>query len=192
MYDIKWIRENLPVFERGLVRRGMPDEPRKELLDKILALDEQRRKAIAQFEQAQARHKAASKEIGEAKRNKDEARANTLMAEVAELKSSIPELESAKKKAEEELNGPNGLLAQMPNTPFEEPEVPTGKDEKSNRVEHTFGAKRHYAFKPKQHFELGEALGQMDFDLAAKLSGARFVVLQKGLARMAIPRSVRR
>ena len=70
----------------------------------------------------------------------------------------------------------------MPNTPLAE--VPTGKDESDNVERHTFGAKRDYAFTPKQHFELGEALGMMDFELAAKLSGARFVVLQKGLARM--------
>ena len=80
------------------------------------------------------------------------------------------------------MNGPSGILATLPNTPLAE--VPDGKDESDNVERHTFGAKRDYAFTPKQHFELGEALGQMDFELAAKLSGARFVVLQKGLARM--------
>jgi seryl-tRNA synthetase len=184
MYDIKWIRENLAVFERGLVRRGTPDDVRKDLLARILALDEARRTAITNFEQAQARRNAASKEIGEAKKVKDEARAARLMAEVAELKTSLAELEAQAKKADDDLNGPGGLLATMPNTPLEEPEVPTGADEAANRFEHAFGAKRDYAFKPKQHFELGEALGQMDFELAAKLSGARFVVLQKGLARL--------
>jgi len=184
MYDIKWIREHLETFDRGLIRRGMPDGPRKELLGRILALDEARRAAITQFEQAQARRNAASKEIGEAKKAKDEARASALMAEVAELKTTLPELEKEAKRLDEELNGPSGLLATLPNTPLEDPEVPTGADEHANVEHHQFGAKHDYAFKPKQHFELGEALGQMDFELAAKLSGARFVVLQKGLARM--------
>jgi len=182
MYDIKWIRENLPVFEGGLIRRGMPDGPRKDLLDRILKLDEDRRRAITASEQAQARRNAASKEIGEAKKAKDEARASALMAEVGELKTRLAELEATAKKFDDELNGPGGLLATMPNTPLDE--VPTGKDEHDNVEHHVSGAKREYGFKPKQHFELGEALGQMDFELAAKLSGARFVVLQKGLARM--------
>ena len=182
MYDIKWIRENLPVFEGGLARRGMPQPELKALIDRILKLDEDRRAAITAFEQAQARRNAASKEIGEAKKAKDEARADALMAEVGELKTRLAELESKAKTLDDELNGPGGLLATMPNTPLDE--VPTGKDEHDNVEHHVSGAKRDYAFKPKQHFELGEALGQMDFELAAKLSGARFVVLQKGLARM--------
>jgi seryl-tRNA synthetase len=184
MYDIKWIREHPDAFDRGLIRRGMPDAERKVLIDKIMGLDEARRSAITKFEQAQARRNAASKEIGEAKKAKDEVRAGKLMAEVAELKDSIAELEADAKKFDEQLNGPRGILATVPNTPLEEPDVPTGTDASANRFEHDFGAKRNYAFKPKQHFELGEALGQMDFELAAKLSGARFVVLQKGLARL--------
>jgi seryl-tRNA synthetase len=182
MYDIKWIRENLDVFAEGLTRRGTPDEVRKSLIEEILGLDEARRAAITEFEQAQARRNAASKEIGEAKRAKDEARAATLMAEVAELKTGIPQLEAKAKELEEKLNGPSGILATMPNTPLAE--VPTGKDEHDNVEYRRHGEKRNYAFKPKQHFELGEALGMMDFELAAKLSGSRFVVLQKGLARM--------
>ena len=134
------------------------------------------------FEQAQARRNAISKEIGEAKKAKDEARANKVMAEVAELKNIIPQLEADAKKFEEQLSGPGGILAAIPNLPADD--VPDGTDEHGNVERHQHGAKRNYAFTPKQHFELGEALGQMDFELAAKLSGARFVVLQKGLARM--------
>jgi seryl-tRNA synthetase len=182
MYDIKWIRENLDTFADGLTRRGTPDDVRQQLIDEILSLDEERRAAILTFEQAQARRNAASKEIGEAKKAKDEARAAALMAEVNELKTNLSDLEAKAKELEEKLNGPSGILATMPNTPLAE--VPTGKDEHDNVEHHTFGAKRTYAFTPKQHFELGEALGMMDFELAAKLSGARFVVLQKGLARM--------
>src|SRR5260221_998954 len=182
MYDIKWIREHLQAFDTGLIRRGMQDAERKVLIDKILALDEARRTAITKFEQTQARRNAASKEIGDAKKAKDEAKARKLMAEVAELKDSIGSLEADSKKLDEELNGPSGLLATIPNMPLDD--VPDGADASGNVERHVFGKKRAYAFKPKQHFELGEALGQMDFELAAKLSGARFVVLQKGLARL--------
>jgi seryl-tRNA synthetase len=174
MYDIKWIREHPEAFDRGLARRGLTP-----LSAKLIALDEQRRAAITKSEQAQARRNAASKEIGQAKAKKDEATASRLMAEVAELKTTMPALDEEQKKLGAELEKE---LAQIPNLPLDE--VPDGKDEHGNVEHHQFGAKRNYAFKPKQHFELGEALGMMDFELAAKLSGARFVVLQKGLARM--------
>src|SRR5579875_1905480 len=85
-------------------------------------------------------------------------------------------------RLDEELNGPGGLLATIPNIPADD--VPTGSDASGNVERHAFGRKRAYAFTPRQHFELGEALGMMDFDLAARLSGARFVVLKQGLARM--------
>ncbi|HEX3710908.1 MAG TPA: serine--tRNA ligase, partial [Pseudolabrys sp.] len=129
--------------------------------------------------QAQARRNAASKEIGQAKAKKDEATAAKLMAEVAELKTTVPAMEAQEKEASAALEKE---LAQIPNLPADD--VPDGKDEHGNVERHTFGKKRDYAFKPRQHFELGEALGMMDFELAAKLSGARFVVLQKGLARL--------
>ena len=174
MHDIRFIRENPAAFDRGLARRGL--EPQAE---RLIALDEKRRTAIQAAEAAQARRNAASKEIGEAKKAKDEERAKGLLAEVAELKESIPAMEAAEKKATEELNA---ALAEIPNLPLDE--VPDGKDSNDNVEHHRFGAKRDYAFTPKQHFELGEALGQMDFETAAKLSGARFVVLKKGLARL--------
>ncbi|HEV2627299.1 MAG TPA: serine--tRNA ligase [Pseudolabrys sp.] len=174
MYDIKSIRENPQAFDAGLKRRGLAP-----LSATLLALDEKRRAAITAFEQAQARRNAASKEIGEAKKAKDEARASGLMAEVGELKTTLPALEQEQKTLAEALDKE---LAQIPNTPL--PDVPDGADEHGNVEHHTSGTKRDYTFKPKQHFELGEALGQMDFELAAKLSGARFVVLQKGLARL--------
>ena len=101
------------------------------------------------------------------------------MAEVAALKDLIPQMEAAEKAASKVLDD---ALAQIPNLPLDE--VPDGKDEKNNVEHHHFGAKRNYAFAPKQHFELGEALGQMDFEAATKLSGARFVILKKGLARL--------
>jgi seryl-tRNA synthetase len=144
-----------------------------------VALDEKRRAAITKFEQAQARRNAASKDIGDAKKAKDEAKASRLMAEVAELKTSLPAMEEQQTTLAAELDKE---LAQIPNTPLDD--VPDGADAGGNVEHHVVGKKRDYAFKPRQHFELGEALGMMDFELAAKLSGARFVVLQKGLARM--------
>jgi seryl-tRNA synthetase len=145
----------------------------------LLAIDEKRRAAILASEQAQARRNAASKEIGEAKKANDEARAGKLMAEVAELKTKMPELEVAAKMADEELARE---LSAIPNLPL--PEVPDGTDEHGNVQHHVFGKARNYGFAPKPHDDLGGALGYMDFEAAARLSGARFVVLKKGLARL--------
>ena len=181
MYDIKAIRENPAAFDAGMARRPnlKADEKARFSSRSLLALDEKRRAAITASEQAQARRNAASKEIGEAKKAKDEARASALMAEVNELKTTMPALEEEQKKLAAELDA---VLAQIPNTPLAE--VPDGTDEHGNVEYRQSGKKRDYAFKPKQHFEIGEALGQMDFEVAAKLSGARFVVLQRGLARL--------
>ena len=174
MHDIRWIRDNPDAFDAALKRRGL--EP---LSKPLIALDEKRRTAILASEQAQARRNAASKEIGDAKKNKDNARADALMAEVGELKTRLPELEAAVKQVEEELKKE---LAQIPNLPLAE--VPIGADEHGNVEHHHYGAKRNYAFKPKEHVELGEGLKFMDFETAAKMSGSRFVVLKKGLARL--------
>jgi seryl-tRNA synthetase len=174
MHDIRSIRDNPDAFDRALARRGLPPQAAR-----LIALDEKRRAKILELETAQARRNAASKEIGEAKKKKDEEKAKGLLIEVAALKESIPAMEADEKKASKELED---ALAEIPNLPLDE--VPDGKDEKDNIEHHHFGAKHEYAFAPKQHFELGEALGQMDFEAAAKLSGARFVVLKKGLARL--------
>jgi seryl-tRNA synthetase len=174
MHDIKWIRENPGAFDAGLKRRGLAP-----MSASLLAIDEKRRAAILKSEQAQARRNAVSKEIGEAKKARDDARASALMAEVADLKTTMPELEAAAKVVDEELTKE---LAAIPNLALEE--VPDGADEHGNVQHHVFGAVRNYAFKPKPHDDLGVALGFMDFEAAAKLSGARFVVLKKGLARL--------
>jgi len=181
MYDIKAIRENPQAFDAGMARRpNLKDDEKARFSSRsLLALDEKRRAAITAFEQAQARRNAASKEIGEAKKAKDDARASALMAEVNELKTTMPALEAEQNRLAAELDA---VLAQIPNTPAAD--VPDGTDEHGNVEYRRAGEKRAFAFKPKQHFELGEALGQMDFELAAKLSGARFVVLQRGLARL--------
>lgn len=174
MHDIKSIRDNPQAFDAALARRGL-----QPLSASLLAIDEKRRAAILASEQAQARRNAASKEIGDAKKAKDEARAAKLMAEVAELKTSMPDLEAAAKAADEELAKE---LSAIPNLPLAE--VPEGRDEHGNVQRHVFGNRRNYAFKPKPHDDLGGALGDMDFETAAKLSGARFVVLKRGLARL--------
>jgi seryl-tRNA synthetase len=174
MHDIKSIRDNPQAFDAALKRRGL--EP---MSASLLDIDEKRRAAILASEQAQARRNSASKEIGDAKKAKDDARAARLMAEVAELKTTMPQLEAAAKSADEELSAE---LAAIPNLPLDD--VPEGVDEHGNVQRHVFGKIRNYAFNPKPHDDLGGALGYMDFEAAAKLSGARFVVLKKGLARL--------
>jgi seryl-tRNA synthetase len=174
MHDIKWIREHPQDFDRALARRGLPPET-----SRLIALDEQRRAAIQAAEAAQARRNLASKQIGAAKKSNEEATAEALLAEIGRLKTEIPVLEAAEKKAARSLDD---ALAQLPNMPLDD--VPDGTDASDNVEHHHFGARGTFEFTPKQHFEIGEALGLMDFQAAAKLSGARFVVLRGGLARL--------
>jgi seryl-tRNA synthetase len=173
MLDIKWIRENPEALDRALAnRRAEPQSAR------LIALDEARRAAIVRLEEAQARRNAASKDIGKAKAAKDEATASKLMAEVATLKDTMGEFEAQSKAAEKALDD---ALAIIPNVPL--PDVPVGADEHGNVEYRRFGKPPTIA-SPKEHYELGEALGGMDFEAAAKLSGSRFVVLKKGIARL--------
>jgi seryl-tRNA synthetase len=174
MHDIKAIRQNPTGFDQALGKRGLSPKA----VD-LIGIDERRRHLILASEQMQARRNAASKEIGDAKKAKDEARANKLMAEVAELKAKMPELEAAAKAADEELTRE---LSAIPNLPLDE--VPDGTDEHGNVQHHVFGKAREYGFAPKPHDDLGTGLGYMDFETAAKLSGSRFVILKKGLARL--------
>jgi seryl-tRNA synthetase len=173
MFDPRWVREHAEEFDRGLARRGLPPESKK-----IIALDEKRRAVIAELQGLQERRNAASKEIGEAKKAKDEKRASSLMSEVAKIKDDFPRLEAEQAAVEKELND---ALAQIPNLPATD--VPDGKDPAANKERHSHG-KKPALNSSKQHFDLGEALGLMDFELAAKLSGSRFVVLKGALARM--------
>jgi seryl-tRNA synthetase len=175
--DIKWIRENPDAFLKGLNDRGF-DDP-KGTLTRILSLDEERRATIQKLQDAQARRNAASKEIGQAMAAKDGKRADALKEEVAQLKTVIQESEAAEREVEKQFGD---LLAGIPNTPA--PDVPVGPDADSNKVIREVGKPKKFSFQPKQHFELGEVLGLMDFETAAKLSGARFVVLKGALARL--------
>jgi len=174
MHDIKAIRDNPQAFDLALGRRGIA--PVSEFLT---SLDDRRRAAILACEQAQARRNALSREIGDAKRKKDEAAAATLMAEVGALKSAMPELEAAVHAIEQELSRSLAALANLPLA-----EVPDGVDERDNIVRHVWGAARAFSFAPRAHFDLGEALEMMDFEAAARMSGARFVVLKRHLARL--------
>jgi len=173
MLDIRWIRENPTLLDAALAKRGA--EP---LSAKLIGLDETRRATILKLEEAQARRNAASKEIGKAKGAKDEATAQRLMAEVAGLKDTMAALEADQKAAEKALED---ALAFVPNVPLDD--VPVGADEHAN-VRYREWGKAPAIQSPKEHYELGEALKQMDFEAAAKLSGSRFTVLKKGLARL--------
>jgi seryl-tRNA synthetase len=174
MHDIRWIRDNPAAFDQGLAARGLGPEA-----ERLVALDEKRRVLIAELQGLQEQRNAASKAIGQAKAAKDEARAQALMAEVAEIKERMPEAEAAAKALDQELQD---ALAAIPNIPAGD--VPEGPDETANVEVRKVGSPRKFDFEPKQHFEIGEALGLMDFETAAKLSGARFVVLKGALARL--------
>ncbi len=174
MYDIKWIRENAEVFDRGQQRRGLGP-----LAEKLLALDDTRRAAIAKSQAAQERRNAASKEIGTAMKAGDASLAKALKIEVGDLKTALPEYEAEEREAIKELDE---ALAKEPNTPLDV--VPDGRDENGNVELRRVGEPLHWNFEPKEHFEIGEALGLMDFETATKISGARFVVLKGALARL--------
>jgi seryl-tRNA synthetase len=180
MHDIKWIRENSAEFDRRLNRRNLDDESRRRFsAANILSIDDRRRAIIRVNENALARRKVAAKENEIARKNKDEVAIKRLTDEALEIKTTIATTEKEAKDAANELND---LLSEIPNLPLDE--VPNGVDEHSNAQRHVFGKAREYGFAPKPHFELGSALGSMDFETAVKLSGSRFVVLKKGLARM--------
>ena len=174
MYDIRWIRDNAAEFDAGLKNRGA--EP---LSSVLIAIDDRRRHAITRAQEAQEKRNALSKEIGQAMAAKDQARAEALKSEVSALKDVLSATEADEKAVVQELE--TALLA-IPNTPLSD--VPVGADEHGNQLLHQWGTPRSYAFTPKQHFELGEQLGLMDFETASLMSGARFVINKGPLARL--------
>ena len=178
MHDIRTIRDNPAAFDAGLKRRGLADQ--YSAAD-IVQLDEEKRRVSTRAQEAQARRNTASKDIGVAKKAKDEVRSAMLMAEVANLKHQLAADEAESARLDKELQD---LLAIIPNLPL--PEVPDGADENGNVEVRRWGEQTKFPFtnKPKQHFEIGEALGMMDFEAAAKISGARFVFLKGALARL--------
>jgi seryl-tRNA synthetase len=176
MHDIRAIRDNPEAFDHGLQRRGL--SPRAE---ELITLDEKRRAAILALQSAQERRNAVSKQIGVAMARKDSVAADDFRAEVAGLKATMPELEAAEREAGAALDVE---LAAIPNLPLAD--TPDGKDESDNVEIRRHGSVPDFpeGFEPEEHFQIGERLGLMDFDAAAKMSGARFVVLKAGLARL--------
>ena len=171
MHDINAIRKDPDAFDAGLAKRGVSS-----CAADILVLDDKRRAAIAEAQDLQTRRNEASKKIGQAKGQGDDAEAQRLMDEVAGLKDDLQKAEEAERMANAELTE---ALAAIPNLPLEG--VPVGDDEEANVEVRSFGTLRQGK---AEHFEIGEALGMMDFETAAALSGSRFVVLRDALARL--------
>lgn len=178
MHDIKAIRDDSMGFVRALARRGGGDA--QTVADRLLAADRDLRDLLMTLQNQQARRNEASRLIGQAKAKKDEAGAQSLLAEVAGLKEAIQQGEARQRELEAGLRD---LLAVIPNLPADD--VPDGADESANVpvAARGFGTPPKIA-NPRQHFEIGEGLGQMDFERAAKVSGARFVYLKADLARL--------
>ncbi|MFC5068282.1 serine--tRNA ligase [Flaviflagellibacter deserti] len=180
MHDIRWVRDNADAFQERLIARGIAADEAEATLKALVEKDEERRKTIVLVQEWQETRNRLSKEIGQAKAAKDETRAAALMEEVSRLKSDITTAgEQTEKKLTDQLNE---MVASIPNLPLMD--VPVGADEHDNVEYRRFGEAPSLGFTAKQHFDIGEAQGGMDFESASKLSGARFVVLKKGIARL--------
>jgi seryl-tRNA synthetase len=176
--DLKLIRDNPEILKDALLARGQSDAQVETLLESLRELDAKRRQQVTTLQEAQTKRNTISKQVGKAKAEKREDDAQALMAEIGTLKDMIAEAEGTEKALTAELED---TLAGIPNLPAED--VPVGGEE-ANRELRRWGDLPKFDFTPKQHFELGEALGLMDFEAAAKLSGSRFVVLKGALARL--------
>ncbi|TVR99386.1 MAG: serine--tRNA ligase [Rhodospirillales bacterium] len=172
MFDIRWVRENPEAFDAGLRRRGLTAASTA-----LTALDQGRREALAEAQRIQAERNRVAKEIGARKRAGRDAA--DLLAAVAASKDAEAAAESRAAQAEHDLEQ---ALAVIPNLPAVD--VPDGPDETANIEVRRWGEAPQFAFQPREHFDIGEGLGLMDFAAAAKLSGARFVVLKGALARL--------
>jgi seryl-tRNA synthetase len=172
MHDLKFIRETPKAFDAGLLRRGLSPQS-----GKVLELDAERRKVQTDLQDMLQRRNEASRAVGEKKKKGDDA--DALVAEVQGLKEKIAAAEGTERAIGTRLDE---ILADLPNLPA--PDVPDGEDEYDNEEIRRHGEPVRPAFQAKEHFDLGEDLGLMSFDLAAKMSGARFVVLRGALARL--------
>jgi seryl-tRNA synthetase len=179
MLDIKWIREKPQALIDALVKRQWSEEEARSTVDDVILKDETRRAHLGELQVKQERRNTASKEIGNAMRNKDMALAETLKEEVNGIKAFLAEAEETERKNDKALED---ALAVLPNVPLDD--VPIGADEHGNVELRKVGAVRPRPNWAKEHFEIGEALGLMDFERAAKLSGARFTILKGQLARL--------
>ena len=173
MHDLRFIRENPGDFDAALSKRGV--EPASAGL---LALDEERREVTTRLQAAQGRRNEASKAIGQAMGRGDKDEAEALKSEVAQIKADMPVLEDRDRTLGDELRS---ALAGLPNTPAED--VPEGADESDNVEITSWGTPRDFAFAPKEHADLGPPLG-LEFETAAKMSGARFTFLRGDMARL--------
>ena len=173
MLDISIIRDNPEKFDKALASRGA-----EAMSKQLLTLDEARRVAVSQAQELQTKRNETSKQIGQAKAAKDEGLATKLMDEVATMKEQLQIAEESEREASQALEN---ALAAVPNTPLEG--IPVGVDEDANVEIRKVGAPTQIE-NPKQHFDIGEELGQMDSETAAKMSGSRFVILQGQLARL--------
>jgi seryl-tRNA synthetase len=174
MHDIKAIRDNPEAFDRGLARRGLAP-----MSLELIGIDAERRDHLQKLQDAQARRNTVSKEVGDAMKAGDKARAEQLKAEVASLKDFIASGEETERQIDARLTA---ALAAIPNIPFDD--VPDGKDETGNVEMRRWGEKPEFAFEPRQHFDIGEYLGLLDFESATKIAGARFAVMRGQLARL--------
>lgn len=179
MLDIKWIRENPKVLADALVKRGQSPDVALATVDDLILRDEARRAHLGKLQEMQERRNAASREIGNAMRDKDMVLAEKLKAEVTEIKGFLQGAEADERRLDKDLDD---ALAVIPNIPLGD--VPVGRDEQDNVLLRKVGkvpARPNWA---REHFEIGEALGLMDFERAARLSGSRFTVLKGQLARL--------
>jgi seryl-tRNA synthetase len=172
MHDIRFIRDNPEQFDAALARRGL--DP---VAGAILEIDSKRRGLQARLQEMQSRRNQASKEIGALKSQGGDA--DALIAEVNDIKQQMPEIEAEENTLAAQLDG---RLMELPN--LLDDAVPAGDDEDDNELVRTHGSIPGFSFIPRDHVEIGEGLGQMDFALGAKVSGARFVVLRHQLARL--------
>lgn len=172
MLDTKWIRENPEVFDNALKNRGLAPASAE-----IIALDEERRSAIHSVQEMQNQRNGLAKQIGETKSKGGNA--DDLLQEAGQLRDKLPLEEEKVRLLEEKLKA---IMDVLPNVPSKD--IPVGKSEEDNKEVHQWGEKPSFSFTPKQHYEIGEALGFMDFEASAKISGSRFVVLKSDLARL--------
>ncbi|MCA1241959.1 serine--tRNA ligase [Stappia stellulata] len=174
MFDIKWIRDNAAAFDAAMARRGLPPQA-----GALIALDDERRAHVASLQDAQERRNAASKEIGKAKATGDDAGAQALIDEVAKIKQAIHDGEEAERGLTAKVVD---ALSVLPNMPLDD--VPDGADESDNVELRRVGTPRSFDFTPKEHFEVGAAEAGISFERAARMSGARFALLQGQFARL--------